>query len=280
MKTCKRCLIEKNITEFGNNKNEKDGKSIYCSNCELIRGREYREKNKDKVNQSAKKWREDTPEKYKETIKRYIEKNPHMSSKERSKRYRLDDDYRKKISEKRKEYYQNNIEKEREKRKLYYYSNREIERKKNDDWREKKLKTDGFFRMKRRLRERIRDYMNGDTIQAINYYKQSLEATPKQIYAMNNLGTIYVSRNNVDSAYYYFNRTYLADTTNPMSITNYLIASFNKGYDNQVIYLGNQASKFNYYSKVIYELMSKSYARKGNNEESQKYLQLMNQTLK
>jgi Tfp pilus assembly protein PilF len=123
-------------------------------------------------------------------------------------------------------------------------------------------------------------YMNGDTIQAINYYKQSLEATPKQIYALNNLGTIYVSRNNVDSAYYYFNRTYLADTTNPMSITNYLIASFNKGYDNQVIYLGNQASKFNYYSKVIYELMSKSYARKGNNEESQKYLQLMNQTLK
>jgi len=111
MKTCKRCLIEKNITEFGNNKNEKDGKSIYCSNCELIRGREYREKNKDKVNQSAKKWREDNPEKYKETINRYIEKNPHMSSKERSKRYRLDDDYRKKISEKRKEYYQNNIEK-------------------------------------------------------------------------------------------------------------------------------------------------------------------------
>jgi tetratricopeptide (TPR) repeat protein len=123
-------------------------------------------------------------------------------------------------------------------------------------------------------------YMNGDTNQAIKYYKQSLEATPKQIYALNNLGTIYVSRNNVDSAYYYFNRTYLADTTNPMSITNYLIASFNKGYDDQVIYLGNQASKFNYSSKVIYELMSKSYARKGNNEESQKYLQLMNQTLK
>ena len=164
MKTCKRCLMEKNITEFGNNKNEKDGKSIYCSNCELIRGREYREKNKDKVNQSAKKWREDNPEKYKETINRYIEKNPHMSSKERSKRYRLDDDYRKKNSEKRKEYYQNNIEKEREKRKLYYYSNRDIERKKNDDWREKKLKTDGFFRMKRRLRERIRDYMKGGTI--------------------------------------------------------------------------------------------------------------------
>ena len=123
-------------------------------------------------------------------------------------------------------------------------------------------------------------YMNGDTTQAIKYYKQSLEATPKQIYALNNLGTIYVSRNNVDSAYYYFNRTYLADTTNPMSITNYLIASFNKGYDDQVIYLGNQASKFNYSSKVIYDLMSKSYTRKGNNAESQKYLQLMNQTLK
>ena len=123
-------------------------------------------------------------------------------------------------------------------------------------------------------------YMNGDTNQAIKYYMQSLEATPKQIYALNNLGTIYVSRNNVDSAYYYFNRTYQADTTNPMSITNYLIASFNKGYDDQVIYLGKQAEKFNSTSKVIYELMSKSYARKGNNKDSQKYLQLMNQTLK
>ena len=114
MKTCKRCLIEKDITKFGNNKNEKDGKSIYCSNCELIRAREYRKKNKDKVNQSAKKWREDNPEKYKETINRYIEKNPHMSSKERMKKYRETEDFKIKSSERRKKWYQENINEERE----------------------------------------------------------------------------------------------------------------------------------------------------------------------
>jgi hypothetical protein len=164
MKTCKKCLIEKQIDKFGNNKNNKDGKSIYCYECELIRSKQYREKNREKVNNSSKKWRKDNPEKYKETIKKYVDKNPHMSSKERSKKYRENEDFRLKSSEKRKEWYQNNIEEEREKRKKYYHENKEKERNKNDEWRKKKLKSDGFFRMKRRLRERIRDYMKGKHI--------------------------------------------------------------------------------------------------------------------
>jgi hypothetical protein len=34
MKVCKKCKIEKKIEEFSNNKNEKDGKSSYCKECE------------------------------------------------------------------------------------------------------------------------------------------------------------------------------------------------------------------------------------------------------
>lgn len=164
MKICKRCSLDKEINEFGNNKNNKDGKSLYCISCELNRAKKYREKNREKVNKSAKKWRDENPEKYQETIKKYLEKNPQMTSKERLKKYRENDECRLKLSEKRKEWYQNNIEKEREKRKKYYYENKKKERKKNDEWRKKKLKNDGFFRMKRRLRERIRDYMKGKTI--------------------------------------------------------------------------------------------------------------------
>lgn len=164
MKKCKKCLIEKTQDEFGNNKNNKDNKSIYCLNCELERKRKYRKENKEKVNESSKNWRKNNPEKYRKTVEKYLEKNPHMSSKERGRKYREDDDYRKKISQKRKEYYQNNLEKEREKRKIYYYKNKEKERQKNDNWRIEKLKSDGFFRMKRRLRERIRDYMKGESI--------------------------------------------------------------------------------------------------------------------
>jgi hypothetical protein len=164
MKICKKCLINKEIIEFGNNKNNKDGKSIYCFNCELIRGKEYREKNRKKINQSAKKWRKNNPEKYQESIKKYLDKNPNMTPKERLKKYRESDDYRKKQSDRQKEYYKNNLEKIRERRKKYYLENREQERIKNDEWRKKKLKTDGFFRMKRRLRDRIRDYMKGEVI--------------------------------------------------------------------------------------------------------------------
>jgi hypothetical protein len=164
MKICKRCSIELDVSKFGKNKNNKDGFSIYCLECEIKRAKEYREKNREKVNNSAKNWRNKNPEKYKKTIQKYLEKNPQMSSKERSKKYRENEEYRLKLSKKSKERYQNNIEEEREKRKKYYYENKKRERKKNDDWRKKKLKNDGFFRMKRRLRERIRDYMKGKNI--------------------------------------------------------------------------------------------------------------------
>jgi hypothetical protein len=164
MKTCKKCLLEKEIVEFGNNKNNKDGKSIYCFTCELNRAKEYREKNREKVNKSSKEWRNKNPEKYQETVKKYIEKNPHMSSTERSKKYLENEEYRTELSNKRKQRYQNNIEDNRKKRKEYYKKNKEKERKKNDEWRKNKLKNDGFFRMKKRLRDRIRDYMTGKNI--------------------------------------------------------------------------------------------------------------------
>lgn len=164
MKKCKKCGIDKKIDEFGNDKNKKDGKKIYCRECELIRAKEYREKNREKVNNSAKLYRKNNPEKYNNTIRKYLEKNPHMSSKERSKKYRENEEYRKKLSEKQKEYYKNNLEKVREKTKKYYRDNKEKLRKKNDIWRNKKLKEDGFFRMKRRLRERIREFFKGKSI--------------------------------------------------------------------------------------------------------------------
>jgi hypothetical protein len=159
MKTCKKCNIIKILEDYGNNKSKKDGKSLYCKDCEKIRAKEYRNKNRDKVNESAKKWRQNNPEKYKETIKKYLEKNPNMLSIERNKIYRLNEDYRKKLSDKRKEYYKNNAEIEREKRKEYYYKNKEESRRKSDEWKRKKIKEDGFFRMKINLRNRIREYL-------------------------------------------------------------------------------------------------------------------------
>lgn len=161
MKTCKKCLVEKNIDLFNKDKYNKDGLSIYCRDCEIERKKQYRIKNKDIVNEKAKLYRKNNPEKYKESVEKYLKKNPHMSSKERMKKYMENDEIKKKYREKQKENYQKNLDKYRENRKEYYKKNKERERKKNDEWRKNKLKTDGFFRMKRRLRERIRDYMKG-----------------------------------------------------------------------------------------------------------------------
>ena len=49
MKTCKKCDITKSLENYGNNKNQQDGKSIYCKDCEKLRAKEYRNKNKDKA---------------------------------------------------------------------------------------------------------------------------------------------------------------------------------------------------------------------------------------
>ena len=163
MKICKKCQINKSLEDYGDNKNNKDGKSIYCKECERLRGIEYRNKNRKKVNESSKNWRINNPEDYIKTIQKYLEKNPNMTSKERLKIYRQDEKFREKEQIRRKEYYRNNIEKERIKSKEYYYLNREISQKRTDELKKKKMKEDGFYRMKKNLRDRIRLYLINET---------------------------------------------------------------------------------------------------------------------
>lgn len=160
-KKCNKCGEIKEMSEFSKNKKTKDGVCLYCKECEKKRAFEYRDKNRNKVNESSKKWRKNNPEKYKQTIDKYLEKNPHMESKYRTRKYREDDEYKKKLREKRVEYYKNNIEEERLKSKKYYYQNREKLRKQNDEWKKKKLKEDSIYRIKKNIRHRIIKYLKG-----------------------------------------------------------------------------------------------------------------------
>jgi hypothetical protein len=163
MKMCKKCGFNKPLDDYGDNKNNKDGKAIYCKECERQRGIEYRLKNPNKVKESSKKWRQSHPETYKNVVENYLEKNPHMSSKERLKIYRQDENFRIKTSIQRRERYQNNIDSEREKNKKYYHDNKEVLRKRNNKWKNDKRKNDGFYRMKINLRHRIREYLLGES---------------------------------------------------------------------------------------------------------------------
>ena len=163
MKKCIRCAIEKSLDQFGNNKNNEEGKSKYCKECERLRGIEYRNKNRKKVNESSKNWRINNPENYKKTIEKYLDKNPNMKSTERAKIYKQDINYQEKERKRRKDYYKNNIVIEREKRKDYYHKNKKKEREKNNKWKNNKIKNDGFYRMKINLRHRLRDYLIGES---------------------------------------------------------------------------------------------------------------------
>jgi hypothetical protein len=163
MKLCKKCNLEKKIENFSNNKNEKDGKSIYCKACEKERKKQYTEKNRDIINEKARNWRKENPEKYKESIKKYLDKNPHMTSKERTKKYRENEEWREKFRKSSKEHYKKNKEILNKKSKEYREKNKEKIRELSRDWENKKNKEDGFFRMKKRIRERIRDYMKGES---------------------------------------------------------------------------------------------------------------------
>ena len=163
MKICKKCGIDKSLDNYGDNKKNEDGKAIYCKECERLRGDEYRKKNREKVNQSAKNWRNNNPENYKKTIQKYLEKNPNMTATERTKIYRQDINYREKENKRRKDHYKNNIETEREKSKKYYHENKKLLRTNNNEWKKNKRKTDGFYRMKLNLRHRLRDYLFGES---------------------------------------------------------------------------------------------------------------------
>jgi hypothetical protein len=84
-----------------------------------------------------------------------------MISSVRLKKYRENPKFVEKEKERGRLYYQNNIEKERERRKQYYHKNKETERKKNNEWKKNKLKTDSLERMKKNIRDRIREYLTG-----------------------------------------------------------------------------------------------------------------------
>ena len=133
MKTCTKCKIEKELTEFSKDKNSKDNLKWSCKKClnnekkqweinnkEKIKeySKKYSEKNKKKIKNYNEQWRVDNKEKLKEYSKEYSEKN-----KEKIKNYneQWKNDNKEKFKEKRKQYRENN----KEKRKQYRENNKE-----------------------------------------------------------------------------------------------------------------------------------------------------------
>jgi hypothetical protein len=164
-KICKKCLIEKDICEFSKKSSSKDGLQKICKNCDKLKSKEYREKNKEKYKLSQKK-----------TYRKY--KNKYLMG---SKEYYLSN--KETIIKRNKKYYLNNLDSIKLRKKLYWEKNRETQlfkkkeyskiNRKNLTQKEKDRRdSDPLFRTIRNIRNRINQYLKSK-----NYIKNNKSFT-------------------------------------------------------------------------------------------------------
>ena len=189
MKTCTKCKIEKEVTEFNKAKKYKDGLYIYCKSCR----KEYREANKERLKEWKKEYYQANKERVNERNKKYYEVNKERIN-EQKKQYRKENkeyikewqkewrqankeyikEYKKEyrevnkeyIKEWQKEYRKENKERLKEKAKEWYQvkgkkvkrqyleANKERLKEKAKEWKKQRKATDPLFKMKINLRSR------------------------------------------------------------------------------------------------------------------------------
>lgn len=151
-KSCNKCKEEKYVCEFGTNNQNKDNLQSICKNCDRLKSKIYREKNREKYLLSQKKFYIGNKEKQSIYNKEYYNK----------KRYDIID--------KNKKYYYNNIDKYKKLKKEWYEKNKEKVQKKSKEYGKKNRKVvteyeknrrnvDPLFRTIRYVRNRINQYL-------------------------------------------------------------------------------------------------------------------------
>lgn len=70
MKTCSRCKIPKDLSEFCRNRSASDGLSYHCRRCRSQVGRAFYAKNPERGRQRAKNWNQRNPERARKVWKR------------------------------------------------------------------------------------------------------------------------------------------------------------------------------------------------------------------
>lgn len=141
MKTCSKCEIKKDLSDFYKKKSSKDGHRSQCKEC----SKKYSEENSERIKEyRTKRYLEikDTDDFKEKRSAHYTENKEHYSLK--SKEYRILN--KEKLSESKKEYYENNKEEILEKRKEYY----------------KEIKTDDELLTRKRLKDKkkIKNWRN------------------------------------------------------------------------------------------------------------------------
>jgi hypothetical protein len=185
-KKCSCCLIEKNVSEFGLKKTNKDGLQSRCKECRKIESEEYKlkypnrnkiyyEKNKETLLLKNKEWYKNNPNYSKE----WALKNVDKIKVTKKKNY---ENNKEKIKIKKTEYRNRNKDKIREKSKIYREKNKELLNNKKRDTRKKNLE---YYREKERIR-----FEENPHLKLIRKYRNRIKNYMKYNKVSINTGTI------------------------------------------------------------------------------------------
>lgn len=149
-KTCSKCKIEKDVSEFNKDKTRKDGLHSLCRSCQSELRKAYYDRHKEQENLHTKKYKQENRDRITEYNYNYYHDN-------------IDSELKR-----AKEYRENNREKTRIASKNYRLNNKDIVNKKRNIHKRKKIQTDSFYKLKYVTRENIRR-----SIKRLGYTKNS-----------------------------------------------------------------------------------------------------------
>jgi hypothetical protein len=164
-KTCIKCCVLKQISEFGRQKQNKDGYNGKCKLCIKQYNNDYRQNNEEKLKKFRKEYNKKNKERFKDRDKKIREKN-----KDEKKKYNkiYQEKNKEKIREQKRKYLSVNRDKKQKYRKEYYLKNKEkakeraCEYYKNNKNHIKQYKKKYRFSNKDKINKRARDYRNNN----------------------------------------------------------------------------------------------------------------------
>jgi Tfp pilus assembly protein PilF len=120
--------------------------------------------------------------------------------------------------------------------------------------------------------------IKSDNNKAVEYYRTAIRYNSKNVFALNNLGALYVSLQQPDSAYSCFVQSYKAEPVNDMTLTNLTIVCTILNKSDEVIFYGKEAINNQLANQKIYLNMATAYQKLNNIQEANKYQSLANTT--
>lgn len=167
-KICSCCRNEKDINEFHNKSDSKDGHYPYCKECSSIKRKQHYQNNKEHSKKIMKQYYENNKGKI-----RKINQKWYFEHQEEMKKYnnKYFNDNKNKILKKQKEYYENNKNIILEKQNKYYYEHKDEIRKKRKEYNKKyRLKYNKEHKEEIKKKKKIYRENNRDKERKFSHY--------------------------------------------------------------------------------------------------------------